>query len=122
MNNTNISYKSQFDLKHRQDESFRIKNKYPDRVPVIVEKKDDNNQDIPDIDKKKFLVPNDLTVGQFIYVVRKRISLEPEKALFCFIRDSIPSTNTLMSELYDEHCDEDGFLYVSYTGENTFGQ
>tara|TARA_B100001758_G_C18206057_1_gene502423 strand:+ start:50 stop:418 length:369 start_codon:yes stop_codon:yes gene_type:complete len=116
----NLSYKSQFDLKHRKDESHRIKNKYPDRVPVIVEKKDDN-PDIPNIDKKKFLVPNDLTVGQFIYVVRKRISLEPEKAIFCFIDDIIPSTNTLMTELYDKHCDEDGFLYVFYTGENTFG-
>ena len=53
--------------------------------------------------------------------IRKRISLEPEKAIFCFIDDIIPSTNTLMTELYDKHCDEDGFLYVFYTGENTFG-
>ena len=77
--NSDKLYKSQFDLKHRQDESSRIKNKYPDRVPVIVEKKDEN-PDIPDIDKKKFLVPTDLTVGQFIYVVRKRINLESFKS------------------------------------------
>ena len=26
-----------------------------------------------------------------------------------------------MSQIYDEHKDEDGFLYISYSGENTFG-
>lgn len=116
----NIPYKNQFDLEHRTDESRRIREKYPTRIPVIVEIKDPSI-DIPDIDKKKFLVPNDLTVGQFIFVVRKRIQLSPEKALFCFIDDTIPSTNSLMSQLYTDHKDEDGFLYISYTGENTFG-
>ena len=116
-----INYKQQFDFETRKDESDRIRKKYIDRVPVIVEKKEDN-QDIPDIDKQKFLVPNDLTVGQFIYVIRKRISLEPQKALFCFVKDSvIPSTNSIMSKVYEDNVDEDGFLYVSYTGENTFG-
>jgi GABA(A) receptor-associated protein len=26
-----------------------------------------------------------------------------------------------MSSLYEEHRDEDGFLYITYSGENTFG-
>lgn len=122
MNKTNekVSYKTQFDLEHRIEESTRIKNKYPDRIPVIVEMKD-NCVNVPNIDKSKFLVPNDLTLGQFIYVVRKRIQIEPEKALFCFIDDVIPSPNVPISKLYEDHKDEDGFLYVFYTGENTFG-
>jgi hypothetical protein len=27
----------------------------------------------------------------------------------------------IMSAIYDEKKDEDGFLYVTYSGENTFG-
>lgn len=27
----------------------------------------------------------------------------------------------LMSEVYDDHKDDDGFLYINYSGENTFG-
>lgn len=27
----------------------------------------------------------------------------------------------MMSSIYDEHKDEDGFLYFTYSGENTFG-
>jgi GABA(A) receptor-associated protein len=80
-------------------------------------------------------------VGQFVYVIRKRIKLAPEKAIFIFVNEVLPPTAALMSAIYEEHkcvatpsyClkleliflinrDEDGFLYVSYSGENTFGQ
>jgi GABA(A) receptor-associated protein len=60
-------------LEDRLAESDRIRAKYPDRVPCIVEKAE--KSDIAAIDKKKFLVPSDLTVGQFVYVIRKRIKL-----------------------------------------------
>lgn len=82
-------------------------------------------------------------MGQFVYVIRKRIKLAPEKAIFIFVNEVLPPTAALMSAIYEEHkCvttlapslgnkmeliflinrDEDGFLYVSYSGENTFGQ
>ena len=113
---------------------------------MICEKAD--RSDIPDIDKKKYLVPADLTVGQFVYVIRKRIKLSPEKAIFIFINNVLPPTGTackmmssycmllsnlqmvcvyicsaaLMSNIYEEQKDVDGFLYITYSGENTFGQ
>jgi len=86
---------------------------------VIVEKAE--KSDIPDIDKKKYLVPADLTVGQFVYVIRKRIKLSPEKAIFIFVSNVLPPTAALMSAIYEEHKDDDGFLYITYSGENTFG-
>ncbi|GER52941.1 autophagy-related protein [Striga asiatica] len=113
------SFKLEHPLERRQAESSRIREKYPDRVPVIVEKA--GKSEIPDIDKKKYLVPADLTVGQFVYVVRKRIKLSAEKAIFVFVNDTLPSTAALMSAIYDENKDEDGFLYMTYSGENTFG-
>ncbi|CAD6262192.1 unnamed protein product [Miscanthus lutarioriparius] len=103
----------------RQSEANRIREKYPDRIPVIVEKAE--RSDIPDIDKKKYLVPADLTVGQFVYVVRKRIKLSAEKAIFIFVKNTLPPTAALMSSIYEENKDEDGFLYMTYSGENTFG-
>ena len=91
----------------------------PSVSQVICEKAD--RSDIPDIDKKKYLVPADLTVGQFIYVIRKRIKLPPERAIFLFVDNMIPSTSSLMSVVYEVQKDEDGFLYITYSGENTFG-
>ena len=142
-------------IEKRKSEAERIRAKYMDRVPVICEKAD--RSDIPDIDKKKYLVPagkcyvvaslslflcivlirlliwtihssyvfffllSDLTVGQFHYVIRKRIKLAPEKALFLFCSNSIPPNAALMSTVYEEQKDEDGFLYIQYSGESTFG-
>ena len=59
--------------------------------------------DIATIDKKKYLVPADLTVGQFVYVIRKRIKLSPEKAIFIFVDEVLPPTAALMSSIYEEH-------------------
>lgn len=88
-------------------------------MPVIVERAE--KSDIPVLDKKKYLVPADLTVGQFVYVIRKRIKLNAEKAIFIFVNNVLPPTAALMNAIYEEHKDEDGFLYVTYSGENTFG-
>ncbi|RWV87262.1 hypothetical protein GW17_00050761, partial [Ensete ventricosum] len=40
----------------------------------------------------RYLVPADLTVGQFVYVVRKRIKLSAEKAIFIFVKNTLPPT------------------------------
>lgn len=96
---------------------YRVK--YPDRLPIIVEKNEKSA--VQDIDKKKYLVPADLTCGQFVYVIRKRLKLPPEQAIFLFVSGVIPPTAALLSTIFEEHKDEDGFLYITYSGENTFG-
>ncbi|GMH22386.1 hypothetical protein Nepgr_024229 [Nepenthes gracilis] len=113
------SFKQEHDFEKRCVESARIREKYPDRIPVIAEKAE--RSDIPNIDKKKYLVPADLTVGQFVYVIRKRIKLSAEKAIFIFVDNVLPPTGAILSSIYEEKKDEDGFLYVTYSGENTFG-
>ncbi|KAF5761009.1 putative autophagy protein Atg8 ubiquitin [Helianthus annuus] len=113
---------SVIDEPSRQDHSFGIHDPKEEPLPlpkVIVEKAE--KSDIPNIDKKKYLVPADLTVGQFVYVIRKRIKLSAEKAIFIFVENVLPPTGAIMSTIYDEKKDEDGFLYVTYSGENTFG-
>ncbi len=114
------SFKKKFRQDERASESERIRIKYPDRIPVICEKAQGKST-TPDIDKNKYLVPCDLTIGQFLYVIRKRIKLPPESALFLFVNGSIPSASMLMSSIYENEKDPDGFLYITYAQENTFG-
>ena len=114
--------KSQFrkdiSFEKRKSESDRIRLKYKDRIPVIVEIAKINSE--LELDKKKYLVPSDLTVGQFIYVIRKRIKLAPEKALFMFFK-TLPSSSDLLSKIYEQEKDKDGFLYATISEESTFG-
>lgn len=87
---------------------------------VIVEKAPKAR--IGDLDKKKYLVPSDLTVGQFYFLIRKRIHLRPEDALFFFVNNVIPPTSATMGSLYQEHHEEDFFLYIAYSDESVYGQ
>jgi len=112
-------YKEEHPFEKRRAEGEKIRRKYPDRVPVIVEKSPKAR--IGDLDKKKYLVPSDLTVGQFYFLIRKRISLRPEDALFFFVNNVIPPTSATMGSLYQEHHEEDFFLYIAYSDESVYG-
>lgn len=116
-----FQFKSLHNFEERLSESRRVTQKYPERVPIVCEKSKSYNDRIPNLDKSKYLVPADLTVGQFMYVIRKRIKLSSEQAIFIFVNGTIPSTNVAIYQLYDSCKDDDGFLYLSYSGENTFG-
>uniref|UniRef100_A0A2K5HQL2 Gamma-aminobutyric acid receptor-associated protein n=1 Tax=Colobus angolensis palliatus TaxID=336983 RepID=A0A2K5HQL2_COLAP len=63
------------------------------------------------------LVPSDLT---FYFLIRKRIHLRAEDALFFFVNNVIPPTSATMGQLYQEH-HEDFFLYIAYSDESVYG-
>nr|ACI69225.1 Gamma-aminobutyric acid receptor-associated protein [Salmo salar] len=88
-----FQYKEEHPFEKRRSEGEKIRKKYPDRVPVIVEKAPKAR--IGDLDKKKYLVPSDLTVGQFYFLIRKRIHLRAEDALFFFVNNVIPPLTPL---------------------------
>tara|TARA_B100001093_G_C26767479_1_gene988551 strand:+ start:623 stop:952 length:330 start_codon:yes stop_codon:yes gene_type:complete len=107
----------------RKEQSEKILLKYPLRVPVICEKA--NNTDIPELDRKKFLVPQEIQFRAFTAIIRKRLKLEPEIGMYFFVSNGgnefmLPSFKPLMA-IYDEYKDKDGFLYIYYSGESTFG-
>lgn len=115
-----ILFKDQYNLDQRCAEYKKIHAKYPDRIPIICEKHN-TSKNIPDIDKNKYLVSSDISLGQFIYVIRKRIKLKPDQAIFIFINNIIPSNTNYLLDLYRNYCDIDGFLYITFSSENTFG-
>jgi GABA(A) receptor-associated protein len=112
-------FKETYTLEQRQQESSSILHKYPDRVPVVVQKAQHSN--LMDLDKHKFLVPFDVTVAQFMWILRQRLVLSSNKAIYLFLNKTLPQSSSLMGELYTQFKDEDGFLYVMYSGESTFG-
>lgn len=70
---------------------------------------------------KRFIVPADFTVSNFVTVVRNRIKVGPEKTVFIFVNNTLLPVNTLLSVAYSQHRDSDGFLYLIYSSENAFG-
>jgi GABA(A) receptor-associated protein len=103
----------------RKADSDKIKAKFPDRIPIVVELAAKAN--LPPIDKCKFLVPADMNLTQFLYVLRQRIKVKPEQAIFIFIANKLPAMTSTIGELNAEFMDPDGFLYMTISGENSFG-
>lgn len=109
------------DYLEKLKKSQLILEKYPDRVPIIIQPSASDRDSFP-IDKSKYITPKDLTLIQLQQIIRKRIKFPAEKALFMFINNRIYPITSVIGPLYDQHKNKDGFLYVTYCQESTFGQ
>lgn len=115
-------FKSIFSEEKRFAESQMIRKSYPDRLPIICERGKFCSKSIPKLDKIKYLLPHDLTVGQFVYVIRKRMKVCPSQAIFLLTHNRIISNTETIDSVYRKYCDEgDNFLYFFYISENVFG-
>lgn len=113
------SFKDQHTFEKRLAESTKIREKYPDRIACIVERVPGSQ--VEALTKIKYLVPDDLNFGQFFYIIRKRLHMTQEKAMFMFINNMLPPAGEVMKNLYAQYKDEDNFLYFTYTDEKVFG-
>ena len=119
------TFKATHSFEKRKEEARRLRQKYPDRVPVICEPEGfvvrGETRAALRLDKKKFLVPGDLNGAQFMYVIRKRCNLKPDEAIFIFIQNKLLPGHLMMSQVYDKYKDDDGMLYCYVSKESTFG-
>lgn len=118
-------YKSITPLENRIKQSAEIMEKhYPERIGIIIQRHP-NETNIAEFDKNKFLVPMDLGYSSLMCIIRKKVcsKIHPSTAMFLCTEDgTMLSSHNVMCEIYDVHKDrEDHFLYLYYTGENTFG-
>lgn len=114
-----LPFRKRLSLDQRCAQFGRVQHRCAEYVPTVLERGDG---DVPTVAKEKYLVPRDLTVGQFAYIVRKQLKMDASRALFLLIDNRLHAATTPFSLLYAEHRDpEDGFLYVTYTVEHTFG-
>ena len=113
-------FRELYSLEKRKSEFKNINMKYPDRIPVIVERASHHNL-IPQIDKKKYLISHDLTMYQVLYTIRRRLRLSETQAIFVFINNKLPPMANTLGQIYKDNKDVDGFLYITYNGEDTFG-
>lgn len=131
-----------------EEESAAIRMKFPTKIPVNINKTIEhctampnyiclNNwlfsfqiiverftkeTDLPLLDKRKFLVPQELTMSQFVSIIRTRMKIGPSKALFLLVNNrSMVSLSKSLAEIYCENRHHDGFLYVTYASQEVFG-
>jgi GABA(A) receptor-associated protein len=112
------SFKDSKSEEKRKQESEAIRRKYPDRIPIILERFDSR---APELEKYKYLVPSDSNLSVLLFHIRTRVKLNPNSAIFLTIQNEMCNASEVLCKLYEEKKDIDGFLYITYTTENTFG-
>jgi len=103
----------------RKEYADRMLKKYPDRIPVIIERRDTSGT--KKILINKYVVPHVFTVAQFITTLRAKIELSSDQSIFLYSGKILPSTSDTMGGVYDKCKEADGFLYMTLSPENTFG-
>jgi GABA(A) receptor-associated protein len=117
-------FSKQFEYKKKSFE-YRIQKskeelcKKPECIPIICENLS-NNTTFKKINSK-YLVSKESKLCDFNFYIRKQLGLNSSENIFLFVNKKIYLQNTLMKDIYDESKDEDGFLYINYDIENTFG-
>jgi GABA(A) receptor-associated protein len=111
--------------------SNKFLHKYPDRIPLIIEKNEKNENIV--LENYKYLLPKDVTMSQFISIIRTKMNITSKKALFTFVKNSKESYNSpkesyvlvpmneSIGNIYSIYKNDDGFLYIKFGIENTFG-
>ena len=115
-----LPFRQRLSLEHRQRELQRVLRNHPDHVPTIITR---HTEDDPPLAREKFLLPKGLTGAELCAVVRRHLPPLPEgQALFLLCGDTMVNGQTTVMSVWDAHRDpDDGFLYVVYTMEHTFG-
>lgn len=118
-----MAFQKRFNFETRLAESQRIRKNYPDRIPTIIQRASCSKGHLEDLKKHKYLVPSNTTMMQLMAIIRKRVpSLSPDKSIFLFVNQTtMPPTSASLLTVDEEHRDKDGFLYIYFAGESTFG-
>ena len=113
-------YRKNVTFDERKLKASIILKQHPDRIPVVVECSE-KLQSMHPLKKNKFIVPFELTLAQFLFVIRKHMKLDPEYAIFDFINNKLHPVTSLVGTIYAQEKDEDGFMYMDVFQESTFG-
>ena len=123
-----IRFKDKHSLEQRKRQFEKVMAVAPseNRYPIIFEPSPGSRFDQPNFSYIKILCAADMTVGGLQVVLRKRLDkLSKTEAIYFLVGTDAKTmccTNQMVGDVYEEFKDaEDGFLYITFAPENTFG-
>jgi GABA(A) receptor-associated protein len=105
-------------------EYFELRQKFPDRIPVLLHSLSKRTIVLKD---HKFLVPKSLKIGEFMFIIRSRLHITAETAIFIFVKKQtestyvIPLASASVETIAENFAYIEGHLPIFVATENTFG-
>lgn len=120
--NNNLKYNEILPFEDRIKKSKILLDKYPDKIPVILEKSKKDKL-LSNSVKNKLLVSQDMTIATILQLIKKNLKINEHMAIYIIVSDKniMLSGSYSISEIYNNYKNNDGFLYLEYCSENVFG-
>ena len=120
--NNNLKYNEILPFEDRIKKSKILLDKYPDKIPVILEKSKKDKL-LSNSVKNKLLVSQDMTIATILQLIKKNLKINEHIAIYIMVSDKniMLSGSYSISEIYNNYKNNDGFLYLEYCSENVFG-
>jgi GABA(A) receptor-associated protein len=116
-----FTFKQEIAFETRKQEAKKILTKFQGRIPVVIERSVVDTK-TGELKQTKYLIPADFTFQQFIHIIRSRLGLSKAESLFVILSgNKVAQSEKSMGQVYEEHKDDDGFLYCKYSSENFTG-
>ena len=102
----------------RLSKANAMREKYPDRVPVVIVPCDNMR-----LDTHKFLVQKVQTLASFLVSFRahNKVALNSREAVFALVNNTLIPSSKTFAQIDHEYASEDGLVYIHVKKENTFG-
>jgi hypothetical protein len=120
--NSDVKYIDCLSFNERKNKCNSLLAKYPDKIPVILEKSKIDKY-LPKIDKSKLLVSQDMTISNIIKLLKSNLKINENTSIYIIVakKNVMVSGSQSIFSIYNEHKNDDGFLYLEYCTENVFG-
>ena len=110
------------DVEKRRKLCEKLRAEYPDKIPVICEK-DPYYWNLKEIQKTRYLIPNDLKLSTFHYHLRQLFKIDEYQSFFLLANGkTFLMDDDNFKDIYEKYKDKkDGFLYIAYGQELVWG-
>ena len=129
VNEASNKFRERYDLDARKRHFERVmaSSKAEGRTPVILEPEPGCKFDTDAFKTVKRLCDRSITMSHMVLIARANIPsklISPNEAIYLLVgegNNTLVNGPTPIADVYDKYKDEDGFLYITFTSENTFG-
>ena len=100
---------------------IQLRERYPNRIPIVINEMKDTDFKLRKIKKNKFLVPKEMTMGEFIAHVRKYADIKSTECIYFLVNKLLVPTSQTLGSLDHETSFPDKMLHMVLCKENAFG-